>query len=276
MKLDERTDRKLDKALLFYRPTTKIAPAMKKLLFLIGILPLCLISCQPFSNMHSSEVQNQTGYYPIDPFDYGHEIEIVSEGTILTRPLSLATKEEKLAFLRNDNVLLSIWQKDNEGEVSLGSAAVSSRNKSYRIVMDYSKHRTIMQGKLGKGRIGVGLRLVAKITTSRNNLNLGDFFALGAAAELNHLHGTLSIEVIGIQSRDISSLIPLPSELNQTTMQNAMQALSTIKSRIHDEDTRLYPQVIGIYPAYDTEAGRNKLIEALGSRETREELGAPV
>lgn len=248
---------------------------MKKILFLIGILPLCLISCNSISNLHSSEVQNQTGYYPVDPFDYGHEIEVVSNGTILAKPLSLASNEEKLSFMKNDNVLLSIWETLNDVEVSLGSAAVSSRNKSYRIVMDYSKHRTIMHRNLGKGRIGVGLRLVAKITTSKNNLNLGDFFALGAAAESNHLHGTLSIEVIGIQSRDISSLIPLPGELNQTTMQNAMQALSTIKSRIHDSDTQLHPQVIGIYPASNTDAGKKRLVDALGIKIVPE-LNNPV
>ena len=237
---------------------------MKKLFFMIGLVSLCLVSCKSLRQVHTDEMLSHTGYFPIDPFDYGHQIEVASNGTILSKPIELASKEEKLAFMKNDNVLLSIWQKDHEGEVNLGSSAVSSRNHSYRIVMDYSKHRTVLQGKWGKGRIGVGLRLVAKITTSRNNLNLGDFFALGAAAEANHLHGTLSIEVIGIQSRDISALVPLPAELNQTTMQNAMQALSTIKSRIHDEDTRLHPQVIGIYPIDQSEEARAKLIEALG------------
>ena len=239
---------------------------MKQLPILIGLALLCLVSCKPLPQVLVEESQPHSGYIPIDPFDYGHEIEVVSTDTILKKPIELASKEEKLDFMKNDNVLLSIWQKHHEGEISLGSSAVSSRNNSYRIVMDYSKHRTVFQGKLGKGRIGVGLRLIAKITTSKNNLNLGDFFALGAAAEANHLYGTLSIEVIGIQSRDISALVPLPAELNQTTMQNAMQALSTIKSRIHDEDTHLHPQVIGIYPSDPTEDGQAKLIEALGIR----------
>jgi hypothetical protein len=58
----------------------------------------------------------------------------------------------------------------------------------------------------------------------------------------------MMIEVVGIKSQEVTTLLPLPSEINQTTIQNAMQALATIKSKIYDEDTELFPQVMAIKP----------------------------
>ena len=72
--------------------------------------------------------------------------------------------------------------------------------------------------------------------------------SIGIAAKAGKAKGTLMIEVVGIKSKEVTTLLPLPSEINQTTIQNAMQALATIKSKIYDTGTDLYPQVMAIRP----------------------------
>jgi hypothetical protein len=79
-------------------------------------------------------------------------------------------------------------------------------------------------------------------------VNLGDLFALGLAAEANHLEGTLSVDVIGMDSKDITNILPFQSEINKTTIQNVMQALASIKAKIYDKDTDLYPHILSVKP----------------------------
>ena len=56
----------------------------------------------------------------------------------------------------------------------------------------------------------------------------------------------MSIDVIGMESNQITDLIPLPSEISPTSIQNSLQALAAIKTKIYDEHTRLFPQIIAI------------------------------
>jgi len=55
--------------------------------------------------------------------------------------------------------------------------------------------------------------------------------------------------VIGIDSPDVTNLIPLTSEIDQTSIQGALQALASIKTKISEADTRLTPHVVAIRQA---------------------------
>ncbi|MBK7524812.1 MAG: hypothetical protein IPN49_12190 [Saprospiraceae bacterium] len=99
---------------------------------------------------------------------------------------------------------------------------------------------------LGYKRVGVGLRIIANVTAMESGINLGDLFSIGLAAKANKITGNLMLEVIGIKSKDVTSVLPLPSEINQSTIQSAMQAMATIKSKIYENGTELYPQVMAI------------------------------
>jgi hypothetical protein len=57
--------------------------------------------------------------------------------------------------------------------------------------------------------------------------------------------GSLLVQTLGITGSKVSSALPLPSELNPTTVQNAILALGTIKSGLYSDDSVINARVIG-------------------------------
>lgn len=220
-------------------------------------------SCKSSSETYYYTTYKNIEYLPIDPLEYGYPIPVLENNVKKYKDMFLATKEEKLNYLVNENVLVTILELTKDGEINLGPSATSSKNKQYRIVMDYSKHKTLNNSSLGSARIGVGLRLIAKVKSNKSNVGFGDLFALGIAAESNHVKGTLAIEVIGIKSKDVTNIIPFPSEINPTTIQHAMQAMATIKSKIYDNTTQIFPQIIAIKLNETNNCTQMDLIESL-------------
>jgi hypothetical protein len=96
--------------------------------------------------------------------------------------------------------------------------------------------------------IGVGLRLTALITVTKGNANLSSLGAIAAGAEAGNLTGSLVVQTLGVTGKSVATTLPLPSELNQTTVQNAILALGSIKAILYSEgDTEITPRVVGIY-----------------------------
>jgi len=109
--------------------------------------------------------------------------------------------------------------------------------------------------------IGVGLRVHASVTASKDSLNIGSLFGLGVAASQNEITGSLIIQTLGISGKEISQLMPISEQINQSTIQNAMQAIATMKSKLYDAETDIFPQVIGFNLPYNIE-GAKDLIES--------------
>lgn len=195
--------------------------------------------------------QNFRGFEPTDPTEYDDRVSVVSGDSVCSKEMKLLKPGEILSFLNNETVLVSIGQVTAEGGIKYIPVTISTKNTSYKVTMDYMKFATLGQKDndgsfIGFKRVGVGLRLISLITTAEAGINIGDLSSIGLAAKAGKLNGTLMIEVVGIKSKEVTTLLPLPSEINQTTIQNAMQALATIKSKIYDEDTKLYPQVMAV------------------------------
>ncbi|GMQ24729.1 hypothetical protein Aoki45_14110 [Algoriphagus sp. oki45] len=214
-----------------------------------------LFACQSHQNVlkDASTYSNFRGFIPIDPIEYHDEILLSRDGDLYTKDIKLMSSDEIFQFLNNETVLVSIGQVNAEGGISYLPVTVSTKNSSYKVTMDYMKFATLAEVRpdgsfIGFRRVGVGLRLITLLTANESGINIGDLSSIGLAAKQGSIKGTMMIEVVGIKSREVTTLLPLPSEINQTTIQNAMQALATIKSKIYDEDTELYPQVMAIKP----------------------------
>ncbi len=227
---------------------------MKHVIFYLACLGF-FTSCNSSKFLASGKTyENFRGFEPIDPIEYIERVALVENGEIVFKyPLKL-TKKETLSFLSNETVLVSIGQFDADGKISFGPAAFSAKNSNYKVTMDYMKFATIRDTTKagvvsGYKRVGVGLRIIANVVSLEGGINLGDLFAIGLAAQAKKLSGTLMIEVIGIKSNDVTTILPLPSEINQSTIQTAMQAMATIKSKIYVDGTDLYPQVMAIKSA---------------------------
>ena len=96
--------------------------------------------------------------------------------------------------------------------------------------------------------VGVGLRLTADLQVIRGKLNLSSLGAIAAGVEAGNASGSLVVQTLGVTGKQVSTSLPLPSELNQTTVQTAILSLGSIKAIIFDaENTRTTPRVIGIY-----------------------------
>lgn len=97
--------------------------------------------------------------------------------------------------------------------------------------------------------VGVGIRVTINLTVLSGKVELSGLGAISAAAEANKVSGNLIIQTLGITGSKVTSTLPLPSELNPTTIQNAIMAMATIKSALYSDagDVKITPRVVGFY-----------------------------
>ena len=96
--------------------------------------------------------------------------------------------------------------------------------------------------------VGVGLRLTADLQVLKGTVNLSSLGAIAAGVEAGRASGSLVVQTLGITGKQVSTALPLPSELNQTTVQNAILSLGSIKAIIFDaQNTNTTPRVTGMY-----------------------------
>lgn len=196
-----------------------------------------------------------TGFIPISPIDYEAEVVVVGTSgdydTLSVKRLAFF-HDRVLKFLPNEAVYVSITKVNSEGVISYGPASASGSRGIYTVTLDYAKCTTLKVFDAEKdkcdgfAKVGIGLRITANVETKKKNLDIGNLFGLAIAAKNDQLTGTLSLDVIGMESPEITSLIPLPSEISPSSIQNVLQAISTIKSRIYEKSTRVYPQIISV------------------------------
>jgi hypothetical protein len=118
--------------------------------------------------------------------------------------------------------------------------------------------------------VGVGLRLTASVTVTKGTANLSSLGAISADAAAGKLTGSLVVQTLGITGKSVSTTLPLPSELNQTTIQNAILALGAIKAVLYDPTTQIDPRVVGIYnPVGGGQQLVNGIISVLASNPLR-------
>ena len=211
---------------------------MKKNIYILLLISF-LFSCGGHREIYDKgqTINNFRGFIPVDPIEYDDNILITENGKIVSKEIKLLSNDEVLQFLNNETVLVSIGQINAEGTISYLPITVSTKNSSYKVTMDYMKFATLSQADeignfIGFNRVGVGLRLISLITTDEGGINIGDLSSIGIAAKAGKVKGTLMIEVVGIKSKEVTTLLPLPSE-NQNTIKHAtMELLATKKTNI--------------------------------------------
>ena len=207
------------------------------------------------------------GYQPLDPLP----VDVRINNKVID---PLTERAAILNALGDETMRIVIGEVEGAGQISYGSSKMGYEGRSYVVVIDYMKFQTypklfrysqdsaavkiytlieqVPDGKMIKQRflpmyIGVGLRLSANIKVNKGSVDLGNLFLLGMAAQENRVTGSLVIQTLGISGDKITDLLPMPTEISPTAIQNAITALATIKSKIHDADTRISPRTIGFY-----------------------------
>lgn len=244
--------------------------------FYLSILLILLLQVSLFSQKKRGDTPEYLteaqfkDYIPISPIEYEQGFEIVDstgESMFITMRQLAFNKTAIINFLKNEAVSVQISSFNSEGKISYGPASISGEKGSYRVVMDYVKFNTLKVknekgGCDGFTKVGVGLRLRADIVTYKANLNLGGLFGIGVEAEAGNLAGSLTIDVIGMESKEITSLIPLPSEISSASIQSAIQAMAAIKSQIYNDEVSLYPQILAVKKTSGT-CGINDILKDL-------------
>lgn len=114
--------------------------------------------------------------------------------------------------------------------------------------------------------IGIGVRMVASVTVSDTTVDLGSLYGLAAGAQSNKLQGTLVVQTLGLSGESISPQIPLPAEINVTTIQNAIQSLATIKSKLYDDKVWLSPVILAIDDYVGRPGAKEQIVSGLRTR----------
>lgn len=117
--------------------------------------------------------------------------------------------------------------------------------------------------------VGVGLRVAANIYAAKGYANISGLGIIGAEAEANNLKGSLIIQTLGVNGKSVAAALPIQSELNRTTAQNAIVAIGTIKALLHAPETLVAPRVVGLYLPFP---GGKALVNALISELSKTEI----
>jgi hypothetical protein len=218
----------------------------------------------------SAELVNNYGYHPIDPLPV----------EVFAPPGVNVTSQAILNALPDETMRLAIGELTGDGSIAYGPAKAGYKGRSYLVVLDYIKFDTrsfeviVPRATTGEAQlealtiaplgtaaapkvntevtlvptyVGVGLRLTANVTVNEGSVDLGNLVALGAAAKAKKVSGTLVVQTLGISGDSISSLIPVPSDISDSTIQSAILSLGAIKAKMYEADTRISPRVLGIY-----------------------------
>lgn len=117
--------------------------------------------------------------------------------------------------------------------------------------------------------VGIGLRVSANVNITGGSANVAGIGIIGAEAEAENLQGSLVVQTLGVNGKSISAALPIQSELNRTTAQNAIVSVGSIKALLYEDDTVVFPRVVGLYLPFP---GGKPLVNALISELSRKRV----
>lgn len=163
---------------------------------------------------------------------------------------------------RENVQLLSALPEDFDGE---------SVEYEVRIFNPYVESQEVPTGFTPFGLpvyVGLGLRITATVQVIGGEANISGLGEIGAEAESENLTGSLVVQTLGVNGRSVSAALPIQSELNRTTVQNAVVAIGSIKALLYNDDTTKDPRVVGVHlPVPGGKALVNAIISGLSDPE---------
>ena len=148
---------------------------------------------------------------------------------------------EKLALQNNDCTIVSFDEKGND---FLALPGYRPKKGRYMVFYEYLKY-FLKEEDNQIYKIGIAIRVIAKIQTNSNGIDLSSMSALGEAYKKSKLTGAYTISVVGIESQEISNLIPVfPLRINEDSQKIIEENIAKIKNLIYDEATTITPNKI--------------------------------
>jgi hypothetical protein len=213
-----------------------------------------------------STIAAEPDFRPIDPitqdtFFVPYDSKGKTEWRLLYWSELAKNVKEINKYLPIHSAAIFIQKKDASGNAKFMTNTVTAEAGSYRVLMDFMKFRMEpmygapntdpSQGTeyYGTGKVGVGMRVSIDLLTKKAAVDLSSLLAIGVAAKLGEVQGSLTVDVIGVDSKDITNLIPLNAVVDESSIQQTMQALASIKTKIHDDGVLLTPHIVAVRPS---------------------------
>lgn len=196
----------------------------------------------------SSSKLQQIEYVPIQPF-FSATYTDYSSMPIKEAVWAAVPKKDVRTYLPNQNSVTTIKRFEGESQVSYVVVATSVKGKFYEVLMEWSKYRyepIAVSNDKTYGKVGVGMRVRANVEALEGGASLNGLVGLAAAVKGNKLRGSLSVELIGIDSVGVNSLLPINVNLDESSIQQALQTLAAVQTKIYDPDVLLTPHVLAI------------------------------
>ncbi|MDO8374014.1 MAG: hypothetical protein Q7K57_20145 [Burkholderiaceae bacterium] len=130
---------------------------------------------------------------------------------------------------------------------SVGGIFGASSHREH-IAIDFMKYRSedivdAAQNTIAYARVGAGMRLIIDVVTTEASIG-GSLISLAVSAKAGRTSGSISVDVVGINAKDITLSMPFTTDLSEGSIQKIIEALAIVKSKISDDATTLTPQYI--------------------------------
>lgn len=184
-------------------------------------------------------------------------------------PWSSLTEAERRNQLSNQDAKVVIEKIDNGVSVGYFDSGASLKKGSYRVVVDYLRYKDEIVREagaiVGRGKVGVGVRVTANVVTRSSGLNLAGLIPIAVGFKRNKLVGDLEVRVVGIVSPQVAKIISPPTSLNEDSITKAMEAFGAFRVVIDQGDTQTVPHLLAVSRSGGSYAIDNSL-KALGSK----------
>lgn len=156
-----------------------------------------------------------------------------------------STQAEINRLLPNISTQIGFLSGHQSGSVG-GIFGASSHRE--HIAIDFMKYRSedivdTSQQTVAYARVGAGMRLIIDVVTTEASIG-GSLIALAVSAKAGRTYGSISVDVVGINAKDITLSMPFTTDLSEGSIQKIIEALAIVKSKISDDSSTLTPQYI--------------------------------
>lgn len=223
------------------------------------------------------------GYVPIDPMP----VQVNNYDGYFN-----ITNNDYLNSLSDETILVATGIYNNNGSVTFGPIGGTVTGKKYVVILDWIKYTTIPQNVIENesGGIelysssmeskptrmmnsipiyaGIGLRIQATFIAATSNIDVNGIFGLSGNYNSTNFKGSLVIQSMGISGKSVN--LPLPSDINPTSIQNALMAISSIRALVYtseNKDLKITPRIIGFYNTIGDKTNRDQMVSFLSSLE---------
>lgn len=97
--------------------------------------------------------------------------------------------------------------------------------------------------QLGWVRVGAGMRVLVNITKDDGSAT-GSLLALAVSAKAGKVEGSISMELIGIDAKEVTQAMPFTVDLSEGNIQKVIEALAIVKTKLYDHSTTVSPNLI--------------------------------